>query len=129
MPRAFRKLCFTVACVAGLLSGCSQEAPLKSASSRVAMEVNDGTEPPGMSRSGELLFKQYCSSCHPDGGNVSDPSRSLHRSALKRNHITAPEDIVRIMRKPLSRMIRFDLSTLSDRDARVIAEYILVTFK
>jgi len=75
------------------------------------------------------LFKQYCSSCHPDGGNVSDPQRPLYGSALRRNHITKPEDIVRILRNPLSRMIRFDVSTLSDKDARAIAEYVLATFK
>jgi cytochrome c6 len=84
---------------------------------------------PDTSPSGEALFKQYCSSCHPNGGNVSDPGRALYGSALRRNHITKPEDIVRIIRNPLSRMIRLDVSTLSDQDARVIAEYILATFK
>jgi cytochrome c6 len=78
---------------------------------------------------GEALFKQFCANCHPDGGNASDPERTLRGSVLKRNHITSPEDIVRIMRNPLSRMIRFDAATLSDRDARAIAEYILVTFR
>jgi cytochrome c6 len=48
---------------------------------------------------------------------------------LKKNNITTPDDIVRIMRKPLSRMIRFDASTLSDKDARAIAEYVLKTFR
>jgi cytochrome c6 len=83
----------------------------------------------GLARDGEALFKQYCAACHPNGGNVSDPQRTLYGSALKKNHITTPEDIVRIMRNPLSRMIRFDPSTLSDRDAQVIAEYVLKTFK
>jgi len=78
---------------------------------------------------GEALFRQYCSSCHPNGGNVSDPERTLHGSVLRKKHITTPEDIVRIMRKPVSRMIRFDAATLSDRDARAIAEYVLKTFK
>jgi len=110
---------------AGLLAGCSQEASKKAGSGPPATAPGKA----GMSPSGEALFKQYCSSCHPDGGNVSDPGRPLYGSALRRNHITKPEDIVRIVRKPLSRMIRFDASTLSDRDARLIAEYILVTFK
>jgi cytochrome c6 len=109
--------------VAGFAGGCAQEAPKRAETGRVAPEQ------PGNHPSGEALFKQYCSSCHPDGGNVSDPGRPLYGSALKRNHITAPEDIVRIMRNPLSRMIRFDVSTLSDRDARAIAEYILTAFK
>lgn len=81
------------------------------------------------SASGEELFKRYCASCHPNGGNVSDPARTLFPSALKRNHITSVEDVVRIMRHPISRMIRFDESTLSDRDARAIAEYVLTAFK
>jgi cytochrome c6 len=48
---------------------------------------------------------------------------------LKKNHIASADDIIRIMRNPISRMIRFDVSTLSDRDARAIAEYILTTFR
>jgi cytochrome c6 len=78
---------------------------------------------------GEELFKQYCSSCHPDGGNVSDPERSLRGSALRSHHITRPRDIVRIMRTPISRMISFDAATLSDNDATAIADYVLYTFK
>lgn len=107
------------------LTGCSQDGPQKPSTVQSA-SAPDNREP---LRDGESLFKQYCSSCHPNGGNVSDPGRSLHGSALKRHHITTPEDIVRVMRKPTSRMIRFDVSTLSDRDARIIADYVLTTFK
>jgi len=60
---------------------------------------------------------------------VSDPERTLHGSDLQNKRITKPEDIVRIMRNPLSRMIRFDAETVSDKDARTIAEYVLNTFK
>ena len=89
--------------------------------------------PPAASRQaqlarGEQLFKQYCAACHPDGGNVSDPARNLRRSTLQANRITKPEDIVGIMRKPISRMIRFDAATLSNEDARAIAEYVLESF-
>lgn len=89
--------------------------------------------PPAASRQeqlarGEQLFKQYCAACHPDGGNVSDPARNLRRSTLQANRITKPEDIIKIMRKPISRMIRFDAATLSDQDARAIADYVLETF-
>jgi cytochrome c6 len=80
-------------------------------------------------KAGESLFKQNCSPCHPEGGNISDPQRSLRGPVLKANRITRPEDIVRIMRHPGSRMIRFDETTITDRDARLIAEYILATFK
>jgi cytochrome c6 len=107
------------------LTGCSRDEPQNRAV----------TQPPSPSsirepaRDGAELFKQYCANCHPDGGNVSDPKRTLHGSVLQRNQINTPEDIVRIMRNPRSRMIRFDQSTLSDRDALSIAEYILATFK
>ena len=105
------------------VTGCSRDEPRKPAA---APSASAPREP---QPDGEALFKQYCAACHPEGGNVSDPARSLRGSVLKGNHITTPEDIVRIMRKPLSRMIRFDPSTLSERDARVIAEYVLKTFK
>ena len=107
------------------LTGCSKSEPQKPA----ALQPSSPPDIPESVPDGEALFRQYCASCHPNGGNVSDPKRTLHGSALKSNHITTPEDIVRIMRNPLSRMIRFDTSTLSDRDARAIAEYILITFK
>ena len=129
MLRAFPALCFIVTFAASLLAGCAKEASQKTETGQVAVAVPVATKSPDMLQSGEALFKQYCSNCHPDGGNVSDPRRSLYGSALRRNHITKPEDIVKIMRNPLSRMIRFDVSTLSDKDALAIAEYILATFK
>jgi cytochrome c6 len=107
--------------VVSLLGGCSNEAP------------RNGERSPAPPRQqldrGAALFKQYCAACHPDGGNVSDPERSLHGSALRAHHITTPRDIVRIMRAPISRMIGFDVSTISDRDATAIADYVLDTFK
>ena len=108
-----------------LLTGCGRDEPRKHAVKQPSLP--SGTREP--SRDGAALFKQYCANCHPNGGNISDPKRTLHGSVLKRNHINTPEDVVRIMRNPRSRMIRFDPSTLSDRDARAIAEYILTTFK
>lgn len=88
--------------------------------------------PPAMQlnmQAGAELFRQFCHNCHPDGGNVSDPGKTLHGSSLRKNHITQPEDIVRIMRNPKSRMIRFDTTAISDKDARAIAEYVLRAYK
>jgi cytochrome c6 len=96
---------------------------------RTASAHQAGLSPQGQAQTGEELFRQFCNNCHPDGGNVSDPERTLHGSVLRKNHITKPEDIVRIMRTPLSRMIRFDAEAISDKDARTIAEYILTTFR
>jgi cytochrome c6 len=117
--------CIRAGCLASLIGGCSKEVPAKPASVMTPpaadMSASEGD--------GEALFKQFCASCHPNGGNVSDPKRTLYRSVLQNNHINTPEDVVRVMRNPLWRMIRFDVSTLSDTDARAIADYILKTFK
>jgi len=117
------RLCVVLVMSTATVTGCSRDEPQKP----VAAPSAPGPREP--LPDGEALFKQYCAPCHPEGGNVSDPERSLHGSVLKGKHITTPEDIVRIMRNPLSRMIRFDPSTLSDKDARAIAEYVLKTFR
>jgi cytochrome c6 len=107
------------------LGGCSKEIPPAKKAPLTPVTVSL----PGQTHTGEQLFKQYCSSCHPDGGNVSDPERSLRGSVLRKSHITTPDDVVRIMRKPQSRMIRFDAATVPDTEARAIAEYVLKAFK
>jgi len=109
----------------GTVSGCSKDQSQK-ISIPTASPAGKTPEPVP---DGEALFRQYCLSCHPNGGNASDPERTLHGSVLKKKHITSSDDIVRIMRNPLSRMIRFDAATLPDRDARAIADYVLKTFK
>jgi cytochrome c6 len=106
-----------------ILAGCNKETPSKTQPGEA------GSTQVEHLRNGEVLFKQFCSPCHPDGGNVSDPQRTLRGSTLKANHISTPADIVRVMRHPISRMIRFDETTISDQDARAIAEYVLATFK
>lgn len=106
-----------------LLAGCTNEDSRKPGAPQINANVQ------GPQRSGEELFRQFCFNCHPDGNNVSDPARSLHGSVLRKDHITTPDDIVKIMRNPISRMIRFDAATISDKDARTIAEYVLLTFK
>ena len=121
--------CYVAAVAVCLLCGCSKEAPRETESPRRAPVQQAASNPQGQTQSGEELFRKFCHNCHPDGGNVSDPKKTLHGSALRKNRITKPEDIVRIMRNPLSRMIRFDVETISDKDARTIAEYVLNTFR
>ena len=118
-------VCVLLLVLVGLMSGCSQESGQKV----VSDSEGEKSRKLEATQSGEVLFKRYCSSCHPDGGNVSDPDRTLFSSVLKRNRLTTPDDIVRIMRHPISRMIRFDADTLSDGEARAIAEYVLTAFK
>ena len=87
---------------------------------------------------GESLFKEHCSACHPDGGNVVNPLKTLHKKDLEANNIKTAEDIVTKMRNPgpvpthpqeWAGMKIFDRKKMSDENALQIAEYILKTFQ
>jgi cytochrome c6 len=80
-------------------------------------------------KSGEALFKQKCSICHPDGGNVMNAKKTLHKADLAANKVKTPADVVKLMRKPGAGMPAIDIKTISDADAKKIAEYIFSTFK
>lgn len=80
-------------------------------------------------KSGEEMFKENCSVCHPNGGDIIDPDKTLHKEDLDENNVKKPEDIVKLMRNPGPGMERFDEKAIPDEDARKIAEYILKTFK
>jgi mono/diheme cytochrome c family protein len=123
------RACSVAAVTICLLAACSQESPRKAESPRSGTAADAASNRREPEQAGAALFKQFCFNCHPDGDNVSDPKRPLFGSALRAHHITTPEDIVHIMRHPISRMIRFDAETVSDRDAHVIAEYVLKTFR
>jgi len=77
---------------------------------------------------GESLFKENCSPCHPDGGNVINQQKTLHKKDREANNIRKPADIVSKMRNPGPGMTKFDEKTIPDKDAKAIAEYILKTF-
>lgn len=79
-------------------------------------------------KNGENVFKKYCAACHPNGGNVLRPNKNLTKKVLENNGIKTVNDIIKIMRKPGEDMTKFDEKTLSENDARKIAEYILKTF-
>ncbi|MEK6697936.1 MAG: c-type cytochrome [Nitrospirota bacterium] len=79
--------------------------------------------------SGEALFKQHCALCHPDGGNIINPQKTLLKKDRDANTIKTAADIVRTMRNPGPGMTKFDDKTIPDKDAKEIAEYILKTFK
>ena len=87
---------------------------------------------------GKLLFKDNCSPCHPDGGNLLNPQKTLRKKDLDANKITTADDIVKKMRNPgpspdhpqdWAGMKMFDQKAISDQDAYKIADYILKTFK
>lgn len=80
-------------------------------------------------KTGEELFKQHCSMCHPEGGNIINAKKTLHGKDLKANNIRNAEDIVKVMRNPGPGMNKFDAKTLPDKEAKEIAEYVLKAFK
>jgi cytochrome c6 len=94
----------------------------------VSVMVCYGKEP-AKSESGEALFKHHCSVCHPDGGNMVSPNKTLHKQSLKVNNIKKARDIINKMRNPGPGMTKFDEKTIPDKDAKRIAEYILKSFK
>jgi cytochrome c6 len=83
----------------------------------------------GEGYSGETEFKKHCEVCHPDGGNIINSQKTLHKKDLESNNITKPEDIIKKMRNPGPGMTQFDKETIPDSEAREIAKYILKTFK
>jgi cytochrome c6 len=78
--------------------------------------------------SGEALFKANCAVCHPGGGNVVNPAKTLHKKDRDANNVKTVSDIIGKMRKPGPGMTQFDQKTVSDKDAKEIADYIIKTF-
>jgi cytochrome c6 len=79
--------------------------------------------------SGEALFKEKCAACHPDGGNIINPHKTLKKKDLAANKLTDPKKFVAYLRKPGPGMNAFDAKSLPDRDATAVATYVLKTFK
>ncbi|MBA4371728.1 MAG: cytochrome C [Thermodesulfovibrio sp.] len=79
--------------------------------------------------SGENAFKEHCAACHPDGGNIVNPQKTLHKKDREANKVKTAADIIGKMRNPGPGMSQFDKKTVSDEEAGAIANYILKTFK
>jgi cytochrome c6 len=79
--------------------------------------------------SGEAEFKEHCAACHADGGNIIKVDKTLSRRDREKHGIRTAMDIVKLMRKPGEGMTTFDRKTISDKEAKAIAEYIIMTFK
>lgn len=90
--------------------------------------VGAGISVQAAGKTGEALFKEHCAVCHPDGGNIINPKKTLHKKDREANGIKSEEDVIRLMRKPGAGMTSFDAKILSDNDAKEIAQYILKTF-
>jgi cytochrome c6 len=78
---------------------------------------------------GEAEFKEHCALCHPDGGNIINPKKTLLKRDREANNIRSEADIVRTIRKPGPGMTTFDEKTIPDNEAKEIAKYIFKAFK
>lgn len=78
---------------------------------------------------GEAKFKEHCALCHPEGGNIVNPAKTLHKKDRDAHGVKSEADIIKLMRKPGPGMTSFDPKAVSDKDAGEIAKYILKTFK
>lgn len=86
-------------------------------------------EPAAKAHPGEKLFTQRCAVCHPQGGNIINPQKTLSKKILAANTIKTEQDIIKVIRNGAPGMTKFDTATISDEDAKLIAGYILKTFK
>jgi cytochrome c6 len=71
---------------------------------------------------GEAIYKAKCASCHPDGGNIMNAKATL-------KGIKDPKKVTGKIRKGGGGMPGFDAKSLSDADAKAVADYIVKTFK
>lgn len=78
---------------------------------------------------GKAKFEQMCAACHPKGGNVMKPEKSLGKKSLASRGIKTEKDVVAKIRKPGPGMTAFDAKTLPENEANAVAKYILATFK
>jgi cytochrome c6 len=78
---------------------------------------------------GEAEFKDHCAACHAYGGNIIKADKTLSRKDRDQHGIKTAKDIIKIMRKPGEGMSAFDEKILSDKEAKLIAEYIIKNFK
>src|SRR3990172_12427695 len=78
---------------------------------------------------GEAKFSELCAVCHPEGGNIVNPKKTLRKKDREANNIKTEADIIKNMRNPGPGMTPFDEKTVPDKEAREIAKYILKTFK
>lgn len=108
-----QKICFIVclmACAAyGTLSAGAQEEPAADA--------------------GKRLFEKHCALCHPNGGNVVNPNKTLRTNHLAANGLSTADALVKYMLNPgkgMPKLVHEDRE-ITVEQARGIAAYILTT--
>lgn len=80
-------------------------------------------------KTGEELFKEHCSVCHPDGGNIINSEKTQRKADREMHNIMTKSDIVEKMRHPGKGMTSWSAATIPDEYAEEIAVYILNAFK
>ncbi|HJV66408.1 MAG TPA: c-type cytochrome [Geomonas sp.] len=85
--------------------------------------------PKGGKIDGKKEFEEHCASCHPKGGNIVNPKKTLSKKDRMANGVKNAKDIVAKMRKPGPGMTPFDAKAVPDSEAMAIANYIIATFK
>jgi len=83
----------------------------------------------GKQLDGKALFQKHCTVCHPNGGNIINKNKPLSAKAMKANGVVGVKGIVAKMRNPGPLMNKFDEKTISNQEAKAIAEYIVKSFK
>lgn len=78
---------------------------------------------------GKKEFEKHCAVCHKDGGNIINAAKTLSKKDREASGVKNAKDIIGTMRKPGPGMTAFDKKTISDKEAKAIADYILKTFK
>ena len=72
---------------------------------------------------GKTLFKNHCSGCHINGGNIIRRSKNLKISTLKHNGINTPSDIAEIARQGIGIMDGYK-DQLGDNGDQIVANWI-----
>lgn len=78
---------------------------------------------------GGAEFKKHCAACHPDGGNIINPKKTLKKADLAKSGIKDWKGIMKAMRSPGPGMTKFDAKTIPDKEAKAIGDYVLKTYK
>jgi mono/diheme cytochrome c family protein len=70
---------------------------------------------------GEVLLKENCAACHPNGGNVINPNKPLKGAQT----LNTFETFLSWIRKPIQPMPPFPPSKISDQQAKELYDYLL----
>jgi cytochrome c6 len=83
----------------------------------------------GAKINGANEFKEHCAVCHPNGGNIINPQKKLDKKSLAADNVKTTKDIINKMRNPGPGMTKFDTKSISNKEAKAIADYIQKAFK